>query len=110
MDKRIFTIMGSEGHMLDMIKKLELNRTQRKDAGTGRLKSYKKQRLTEEYLQNIKNFEIEKPEEILPRKKRLYQLIAIVGLIVVVIGIILILILILSTPISFYGRQFPYID
>ena len=99
--------MGGEGHMLDMIKKLELNRTQRKDAGAGKFKAYKKPRITEEYLQNIENFQIEKPEEISPKKKRIYQLIAIVGLIVVVIGIILILILIFSTPISFYGRQFP---
>lgn len=34
--------MGGEGHMLDMIKKIELNRTQRKDARGERFKSSNK--------------------------------------------------------------------
>ncbi len=75
--------MGGEGHMLDMIKKLELNRTQRKDIGGGRFRSHKRPRITEEYLRNMESVETEKPEEISPRKRRQYQIVAVVSLIIV---------------------------
>lgn len=60
--------MGGEGHMLDMIKKLELNRTQRKEVGGGRFRSHKRPRITEEYLRNMESVEIEKAEEISSQK------------------------------------------
>jgi len=82
------SIMGGEGHMLDMIKKLELNRTQRKEVGGGRFRSYKRPRITEEYLRNIESVETEKPEEISPRKRRQYQIVAIVSLIIVVAALL----------------------
>jgi len=62
------SIMGGEGHMLDMIKKLELNRTQRKEVGGGRFRSHKRPRITEEYLRNMESVEIEKAEEISSQK------------------------------------------
>lgn len=76
--------MGGEGHMLDMIKKMEMNRSQRKDAVSGRFKSHNKLHITDEYLQNIENFEIEKPKELFHGQKRFYQVLAIVSLAIII--------------------------
>ena len=86
--------MGGEGHMLDMIKKLELNRAQRKDAVAGRFKSFNKPAMTEKYLRDIENFEIEKPKELSHRQKRIYQVLAITSL-AIIIGFAVFLLLIL---------------
>lgn len=96
------SIMGGEGHMLDMIKKLELNRTQRKEVGGGRFRSHKRPRITEEYLRNMESVEIEKPEEISSQKKRQYQIIAIVSLIIVVAALLFFFIQLFSHRWVFY--------
>ena len=79
--------MGGEGHMLDMIKKLELNRTQRKEMRAGRFNASNKPRFTEEYLQNIENFDIERPRELSPAQKRKYSVLVILSL-VFIIGVV----------------------
>lgn len=76
--------MGGEGHMLDMIKKMELNRTQRKDARGERFKSSSKPQITEEYIQNIENFKIELPDELSPKQKRKYKILAVLALIFII--------------------------
>ncbi len=76
--------MGGEGHMLDMIKKIELNRTQRKDARGEKFKSSNKPQITEEYIRSIENFKIELPEELSPQQKRKYKTLAVLALIFII--------------------------
>ena len=88
--------MGGEGHMLDMIKKVELNRRQKEYARSRSFKQYQRPSLTQDYLNNIEHFKIEEPTELSPKLKRRYQIIIMLGVIFVVGVVIFLLVKIIS--------------
>lgn len=77
--------MGGEGHMLDMIKRLELNRQQRENA-RNKSKNSRKPSISADSLQNIESFDISQKEELTPQQRKKYQFIAILALIILVIA------------------------
>lgn len=85
--------MGGEGHMLDMIKRLELNRQQRENA-RNKSKNSRKPPILTDSLQNIESFDISQKEELTPQQKKKYQFIAILALIILVIAFATLLIFI----------------
>lgn len=84
--------MGGEGHMMDMIQKMKLNRQQRRDTRNAFSKENKPP-LNKEFFENIEAYEIEKPKKLSKKEKRKYQLIAIVGIIALVALLTLLLFL-----------------
>lgn len=81
--------MGGEGHMLDMIKKMELNRRQRINARNSFDKK-NKPAISTENLKHIPNVKYPpKEKELTPKQKKIYQVIAITVFIVILVALLL---------------------
>lgn len=77
--------MGGEGHMLDMIQKMKLNREQRKKFRGSSFKEYKKPILSTDSLKNIHNYkELPKTGELSPQQIKRYRFWGIVLLVVAI--------------------------
>ncbi len=97
--------MGGEGHMLDMIKRMELNRQQRKDSGK-RFSKHRKPSISTETLKNIEEIDYPpKEKKLTAKQKKMYQVLAIATFIFIVVVLSIIIFYYLTTPMSFlYGR------
>lgn len=98
--------MGGEGHMLDMIKRMELNRQQLKNARNSFYKGAKKPPISIKSSKDGQNFNyLQKGEKLTSKQKQTYRIIAVIFLVCIVAGFATLLIFYLTMPMSFlYGR------
>lgn len=96
--------MGGEGHMLDMIKRMELNRQQKQNVK----KSFgekKKPPISTESFDEASYDYTPKEKKLSPKQKKIYRIVAIISLILILVVIVLLLTFYFTTPMSFlYGR------